>query len=675
MKFWRFEHPNELSVPLESSYHVPLVLLSIVVASLAALAALAVVDRIQVLRSRDGRPQHMWLLVGAFAMGSGIWAMHFTGMLAYRLPVKMSYSLVATAVSMVPAMVGSWFALRSMSHDSVAWWRLQLGGLVMAVGIGTMHYTGMEAMILDALMRYRFSLFVLSIIVAHVLATAALYVRFVARRRSRKRGAGTRIVSALVMGNAVAGMHYTAMAAVRFYPSPPRVVPDMLMSPELMAIVIAIVVLLITGLTVLGTFIDQRLTEASDSVVEAATRYESVLATMADGFIVLNEDQTIETFNAAAEKIFGCSADDVYGQRLDSLIDEGEQNVVQYYDKTGDSYLMNLGAELQGRRRASGELFPIDLAVSSMVLRGRRLYTCTVRDVAEKRALEHQLSQSQKLESIGQLAAGIAHEINTPTQYVGDNTRFLHDAFNDLLSPVKKLADALRRESNSDAVEPEALHNVKTALDEADVDYLIAEIPQAIQQSLDGVDRVAKIVRAMKEFSHPATEKSAIDINRAIESTITVATNEWKYVADVQTELDSELPHVPCLPGDFNQAILNIIVNAAHAIAEAKGDARDDKGHILVSTRKLGEWAEIRIRDDGPGIPPEHQKKIFDPFFTTKDVGKGTGQGLSIARNTIVKKHHGTLSVDSRPGEGTCFIIQLPIEHHTTTKDDVKVPA
>ena len=198
-------------------------------------------------------------------------------------------------------------------------------------------------------------------------------------------------------------------------------------------------------------------------------------------------------------------------------------------------------------------------------------------------------------------------------------------------------------------------------LGEADFDYLKEEIPRALNQSLEGVDRVAKIVRAMKEFSHPAREKTATDLNRAIQSTITVASNEWKYVAELDMDLDANLPAVHCSPAEFNQVVLNIVVNAAHAISDVVGDGGKGKGKIRVKTRPDGEWAVIEISDTGAGMPPHVQQRIFEPFFTTKEVGKGTGQGLAIAHNVIVDKHGGTIKVTSAPGKGTTFIIRLPI--------------
>jgi signal transduction histidine kinase len=266
----------------------------------------------------------------------------------------------------------------------------------------------------------------------------------------------------------------------------------------------------------------------------------------------------------------------------------------------------------------------------------------------ERDRLEDNLRQAQKLEAIGQLAAGIAHEINTPTQYVGDNLRFLKESFGELDGLLKQLVIL--------GGQPAA-----GVLSEADFDYLKEEIPRALNQSLEGVDRVAKIVRAMKEFSHPAREKTATDLNRAIQSTITVASNEWKYVAEVEMDLDTNMPSVHCSPAEFNQVVLNMIVNAAHAISDVVGDGGKGKGKIRVKTHAEGDWALVEISDSGSGMPAHVQQRIFEPFFTTKEVGKGTGQGLAIAHNVIVDKHGGTIKVSSAPGKGTTFTIRLPI--------------
>jgi len=288
-------------------------------------------------------------------------------------------------------------------------------------------------------------------------------------------------------------------------------------------------------------------------------------------------------------------------------------------------------------------------------------------DITERNLLRQQLLQAQKLESVGQLAAGIAHEINTPTQYIGDNVRFLKDGFLDLKSLLEKY-ECLLAAAQSGALCGEVIQEVALAVEHSDAGYLLEEIPKAIDQTLEGVTRVSEIVSAMKEFSHPGTkEKVPLDLNRAIDSTITVARNEWKYVADLETNFDPSLPAIPCLPGEFNQVILNLIVNAAHAIADVVRDGGQEKGKITVHTRNLPEWAEIRIQDTGSGIPENVQTRIFDPFFTTKEIGKGTGQGLAIARSVIVDKHGGTIHFETKEGTGTTFIIRLPHDGHSLT--------
>jgi signal transduction histidine kinase len=287
-------------------------------------------------------------------------------------------------------------------------------------------------------------------------------------------------------------------------------------------------------------------------------------------------------------------------------------------------------------------------------------------DVTERKSLRDQLFQAQKLESVGQLASGIAHEINTPTQYIGDNVRFLKDSFQDvisLLGAYEKLLVA----ATANALTSETVHEVTAAVERTDAAYLVLEIPKAIDQTLEGITRVSTLVSAMKEFSHPGTkERTPLDLNHAIESTITVARNEWKYVADLETEFDPLLPLVSCYPGEFNQAVLNLIVNAAHAIADVVAKDGSEKGTIKVQTRNCPAWVEIRIQDTGGGIPETVQARIFDPFFTTKEIGKGSGQGLAIARSVVVDKHGGSIDFETEAGTGTTFVIRLP--------HDVKAP-
>ena len=288
-------------------------------------------------------------------------------------------------------------------------------------------------------------------------------------------------------------------------------------------------------------------------------------------------------------------------------------------------------------------------------------------DISERRAMESELRQAQKLEGIGQLAAGIAHEINTPAQFVTDNLTFLLESW----ESAKPVLDQYRKTMNEvlAKVAPEAAAFLAKAEQGCDLEFIAEEVPRAIEQSLDGARRVAGIVRAMKEFSHPdSAEKSDTDLNKGILSTITVARNEWKYVAEMETDLDESLPPVFCYPGEVNQVILNLVVNAAHAIKDKVKDG--ELGKIKVCTRNRGDMVEIGVSDTGMGIPETIQNRIYEPFFTTKEVGKGTGQGLSFAHSVVVKKHQGKIRFETEAGRGTTFFLELPIRKPDAGKEN-----
>lgn len=280
----------------------------------------------------------------------------------------------------------------------------------------------------------------------------------------------------------------------------------------------------------------------------------------------------------------------------------------------------------------------------------------------QRQEMEMQLRQAQKLESVGRLAAGIAHEINTPAQYVGDNLSFLHDSFAELQTIAMQFRQLLATTGESQ-LSAQALAEARALLAKTDVEYLGREIPVAIKQGLEGVGRISKIVGALREFAHPGNrQKSGTNLNHAIETTVAVARSEWNPVADVAWHLDPKLPLVTCFVGEFNQAILNLIINAAQAIADVVGPHPKQKGVISVQTRRDGSWAEIRIGDTGTGIAESARPHIFEPFFTTKEVGRGTGQGLNVAYHSIVKLNQGTIWFETEVGKGTMFIIRLPLK-------------
>jgi PAS domain S-box-containing protein len=290
-----------------------------------------------------------------------------------------------------------------------------------------------------------------------------------------------------------------------------------------------------------------------------------------------------------------------------------------------------------------------------------RLYN----EMQERERMAIELRLAQKLESVGRLAAGIAHEINTPIQYVGDSVSFLQSAETDLAKLRTEYRRAIGR-----LVEREPAHAVLPGLEvlesNLDLEFLSQEIPRAFERTLEGVERVAAIVRAMKEFAHPdGAQHNYADLNHALATTLTVARTEYKYHAEVETRF-GELPQVNCNVGELNQVFLNLIVNAAHALAESGKDA--STGRITIVTAAAGDQVTISIADNGCGIPQENLDKVFDPFFTTKPVGRGTGQGLAIARSIVAEKHGGRIDVHSVVDGGTTFTLHLPIKGHTASE-------
>jgi len=385
--------------------------------------------------------------------------------------------------------------------------------------------------------------------------------------------------------------------------------------------------------------------------------------------IITDTKGNIEYVNPKFTQLTGYTSEDVLGKNP-RILKSSETSKEKYKQLWGTIKSGKVWRGELHNRKKNGEHY-WELASISPIKNNKDTITHFIavkEDITERKIMENQLVQAQKSEAIGQLAAGIAHEINTPTQYILSNIHFLRDSFSSICKLLEKYSHMLEV-IKAGSVTPELLTEVEVMAKEAAVGYLIEETPKAIEQSQEGLNRVSEIVSAMKTFSHPGNvEKITVDINEAIKSTITVARNEWKYVADIETYFDPNLPPVPCFPGELNQVILNIIINAAHAIDEVSDKGNGGKGIIRISTRCDRDWAELRISDTGAGIPEDIRSRLFDPFFTTKEVGKGTGQGLAIAHSVVVRKHNGTITLDTEIGRGTTFIIRLPLFPNTIEK-------
>jgi len=410
------------------------------------------------------------------------------------------------------------------------------------------------------------------------------------------------------------------------------------------------------------TFVDITERKAAQEALRRAHEEAELFINSVPSILVgVSRDSRIKRWNLAAAQVFGLATAEVAGKPLaecgiqwarsdmqaeiDSWCADREPRRIEALPFVINTETRFLGLTLQW-------ISAPEEGVDELLIIGS--------DVTEREILGQHLRQAQKLEAIGQLAAGIAHEINTPIQYVGDNTRFLQESW-----PSFHALFAITREMQQEAtpgpISPQTLQRLDALAQGTDFEYLQTEIPSAIEQSLEGIQRVTKIVRAMKEFSHPGSEeKKSIDINQAIETTITVARNEWKYVSEMETHLDPDLPLVLCHAGEFNQVILNLLINATQAIAQVVGDGSQGKGKIVVSTVRDQDSAEISISDTGAGIPEAVRSRVFEPFFTTKPVGKGTGQGLALAHTAIVRRHGGKIWFDSELGKGTTFYIRIP---------------
>ena len=363
--------------------------------------------------------------------------------------------------------------------------------------------------------------------------------------------------------------------------------------------------------------------------------------------------------NQAAVQQYGYSRDEFSRMKTSDIRPDEEVERFQQHLQQQLQFVKGTAGQWKHRRK-DGRAFDAEINFHEFNYDGHRARLAIAQDVTERNRLEIEVRHSQKLEAVGSLAAGVAHEINTPIQFVGDNARFLRDAYLDIHKVQEKYHRLQVAAANDDGLRALAEEVAETEK-AVDIDYLMEEIPKAIAQSLDGVTRVATLVRAMKEFAHTDTkDKTAADINAALLSTLTVARNELKYVANVETEL-GDLPLVVCNIGEVNQVFLNLLVNAAHAIGETtKGT--DAKGLIRIRTALEKDAVSISITDTGAGIPEEIREKIFDPFFTTKEIGRGTGQGLAIARSVVVERHGGTLTFASEVGKGTTFWVCLPLD-------------
>ncbi len=381
------------------------------------------------------------------------------------------------------------------------------------------------------------------------------------------------------------------------------------------------------------------------------------------GLLIFDADGHIQTVNTATLGVLGYELADLVGRHITEILPPDGAFKMAHLERLSESHA-SIRTKGTVRTRA-GALVPVLLCASGLFDDECEIEAVILSflEIPQRSNVADELSHAQQLESVGKVTAGIAHEINTPVQFIGDSVTFLDGAFEDLNQLLGRYKE-LRNAAEAGPVDPALIAALKAAEEAMDIEFLEQEIPKSIKRTLDGVSRVAEMTQAVKEFTYPdQNEKVAVDLNAALKTTITVARNEYKYVADLETDL-GDLPPVFCHIGHLNQVFLNLIVNAADAIAAIGGD-NPQKGNIRIRTRCEGPDVMISISDTGCGIPEEIRDRIFEPFFTTKRAGKGTGQGLAIVHSIVVDKHLGTFDVETELGHGTKFSIRLPVDGQT----------
>ena len=572
---------------MTGTYQFPLVALSLAIATLASYTALDLSGLISLL---DRRLRFSWLVAGAAAMGTGIWATHFIGMLAFSLPVPLGYDFRMTFLSLAIAIVVSYFALNAITRPRLRPERLAVGGILMGLGIAGMHYVGMTALQMEPPITYAPMLFVASVLVAVAVSTVALWI---VHRLSVETASGLilkRICAAVVMGVAIAGMHYSGMAAAQFMPNAVCTTLDGIRGAWLAGTIALFTVTILTATLVVSRF-------------DARTAF---LRGRNDALEVQVKRRTGE---------------------LEGVLRQYERSVIAL-----EQARKMMEEEIE-QRKAVQQRLEIEKEQQ------RRL-------IQELEETHRQLLQSEKLASIGQLAAGVAHEINNPISFV-------HANLNTLKRWVAQLLEVIvAQEAVTGAPAASMLAPVSRMAGELDLDYVRNDIMMLVEESLEGAMRVRQIVRDLRDFSRPSGDEWAMaDLHAGLESTLNVVHNEIKYKATVVREY-GELPLIECNAAQLNQVFMNLLVNAAQAMRE--------QGTITIRTTCQGDSACIAVTDTGVGIAQEILGRIFDPFFTTKPQGQGTGLGLSISHG-IVEHHRGRIDVKSQPGQGTTFTVILPL--------------
>lgn len=705
--------------PLACSYDAPLVVLSVAIAVLASYVVLELAERVT---TSQGISRLGWLAGGTVVMGTGIWAMHFIGMLAYKVAIPVQYNTWIVLGSVLPAIFASAFALFLVSRPKVTLLRLLGGSVLMGLGIAAMHYSGMLAMqIPGTALHYNWLTVGVSVAIAIAAAFVALSITFRMRGETNTFRGWQRVGGAVLMGSAVPMMHYMGMAAVTIaaVDAPTSLHPVATKDSFLLAIAVGFGTLIIISLTLLISFLDRRLVAKildAQILQDSQDTLQNILHGVRVGVLVIGPNLEIQLANHAVLELLGLTEQE---------LQDSWQNCLAAHNNTThlDQYLPNLETihsvlaaiatqpSLQNaviecvHPKQHCKRWLLVNAVPECSLSGKeQKIICTFSDVtdlkqaeralqaseAENRALaelaeaksqelsqtlaELQQAQSQivhqeKMSSLGQMVAGVAHEINNPVTFIYSNLTHADQYLQELLHLVRLFRN-----------NPQAITaDIQYTIEAIDLDFILEDLPKLFRSMQLGADRIREIVSSLRTFSRlDEAAVKAVDLHEGIDSTLMILGHRLKALPDrpaIQVIKDyNHLPLTECYAGQLNQVFMNVLSNAVDALEDGLKHPRHHQNgashgepapQIRIHTEFLPAKSciQIRIADNGPGILEATRQKIFDPFYTTKPVGKGTGLGLFISYQIVVERHNGSFQCLSQPGQGTEFAIEIPVHH------------
>jgi PAS domain S-box-containing protein len=637
VSFWKFLPAGVSTHAALHSHHSPgMVVLSAGIAMVAAFTALAVVDRI--VATRQPRAARLWLALGASAMGLGIWAMHFTAMLAFRLSRPVSYDPALTAISLVPAILGSGVAIRVLSRPSTSRWQRLVGGIPMVLGIGVMHFTGMEAVQTNARLMYRPGEFILSLVVCYVLAVVALETRpFLERFGGHRRA--VHVAAAVWMGLSVTCMHHTAMAAAKFLPARElaQVMPGI--ETSTLAVLVSLGSLMVVGLTLVATLVDARLSHVADTLHSAETRHRTVLESMSDGVFTFTPGGVIESVNHTGALCFGYSADELHGLSIDALLPSAHTTET----RPGGTRITSIG------RRRDGTVFPVEITLTAMAIHGERLLNAVVRDATDERRQAEAIRQHiQRLEDV---SASLRRQ-SVELERERDRAEAAARAKSEFLA---MMSHEIRTPMNGILATAELVLDGAMTVEQAEQMRIIRTSGEALLQVINQILDFSKI-----EAGKLTLDRTAFDVAGVLDAVrVLVAPAAERKGLELRVAAAGSCPRLLGDPFRLQQIVLNLAANAIKFTE--RGEVAVEASGTLDGER----WRlRIAVRDTGIGIDAEAQARLFAPFAqadvsTTRRYG-GTGLGLVICKR-LIELMGGTIGVDSTPGWGSTFWIELPL--------------